>query len=331
MDLPEVEYHAVQSSTEEEFVRDIGLPFLQTAQNQDGGWGFRPGAQSRVEPTAWSLLALKGMERAGRESPTVPGLPPTSDVQKKAIGFLRAAQLPDGSWPAWPDRDVGCWATSLACWALSDDDPDSRQEVRKGLGWICEDWPHDSTFLKRAIQKLLGSKKIVAHDNTVRGWGWTPKTASWVEPTAFALIVLSQVTPTLLPANAKKRQKLAKGLIYDRMCPGGGWNCGNPMVYGVAGEPLIEPTVWALLALRGEPESEEKALSLEWLEKSVAQTFGAGSIALAKICLDAYGRKWPEDAPSLVQLYEANSFLGSVPVIAWSCISFSGSGKSLVK
>ena len=28
-------------------------------------------------------------------------------------------------------------------------------------------------------------------------------------------------------------------MLYDRMCPGGGWNCGNPKVYGVAGEPLV--------------------------------------------------------------------------------------------
>ena len=46
-------------------------------------------------------------------------------------------------------------------------------------------------------------------------------------------------------------------MLYDRMCPGGGWNCGNPMVYGVPGEALIVPTVWALLALRDEPKKTE--------------------------------------------------------------------------
>ena len=84
---------------------------------------------------------------------------------------------------------------------------------------------------------------------------------------------------------------LATSLLYDRMCAGGGWNCGNPSVYGVAGEPLIVPTAFALLALRADPQRRENIESLEWLERSIANIQAAGSLAFARICLSAYGRE----------------------------------------
>jgi hypothetical protein len=127
----------------------------------------------------------------------------------------------------------------------------------------------------------------------------------------------------MLPAGASKRRELAKALVYDRMCPGGGWNCGNPMVYGVPGEPVVEPTVWALLSLRDEADRPENVLSLEWLERNLSTFSGPGSVALAKICLETYGREWPVNAPSLADLHARNEFLGSVPVMAWTCLALS--------
>jgi len=32
--------------------------FLRSTQNPDGGWGFFPGKQSWLEPTAYALIAL---------------------------------------------------------------------------------------------------------------------------------------------------------------------------------------------------------------------------------------------------------------------------------
>jgi len=42
----------------------VCVPFLLGAQNADGGWGFRNGGQSAVEPTSWVLLALKEVEES---------------------------------------------------------------------------------------------------------------------------------------------------------------------------------------------------------------------------------------------------------------------------
>ena len=113
-------------------------------------------------------------------------------------------------------------------------------------------------------------------------------------------------------------------MLRDRMCPGGGWNCGNPLVYGVAGEPLIIPTVWTLLALRNQPERRENVLSLEWLERSVANIQGPGSFALARMCLEAYGRRWPKNAPEFRNLHQRNEFLENIQVVAWTCLALSG-------
>jgi hypothetical protein len=81
------------------------------------------------------------------------------------------------------------------------------------------------------------------------------------------------------------------------------------------------PTVWALLALRNQPDQPENILSLEWLEKNVANIRGPGSFALARLCLEAYGRKWPSDAPEFGSFHEKNEFLRNIQVTAWSCLS----------
>src|SRR2546423_1157271 len=40
------------------------LDFLRSTQNADGGWGFFPGKQSWLEPTAHALVALKKVAKA---------------------------------------------------------------------------------------------------------------------------------------------------------------------------------------------------------------------------------------------------------------------------
>jgi hypothetical protein len=306
-----VESTAVQSSAEANFIDSVCLPLLLAAQNDDGGWGFRRGSESRVEPSAWALLALQERESSG-------------EAQQAGFKFLHAVQLPDGSWPSSPGQRTGCWVTSLAVWALTAD-LESRPAVSAGIRWLCDDWPRRDNLVLRMIRKARSRERAKQNDS-LPAWGWTPRTASWVEPTAFALLALDRAPKELLPGGARERIELGKLLIYDRMCPGGGWNCGNPMVYGVPGDPLIEPTVWALLALRNEADTENKALSLRWLEKNLKQTSGPGSAALAKACLGLYGRAWPADAPSLAQIYLTNEFLGSVPVAAWACLAHSPGG-----
>ena len=48
---------------------------------------------------------------------------------------------------------------------------------------------------------------------------------------------------------------------------------------------------------------------------------GRGSLALAQICLEAYGRKWPANARRPEDLYFNNEFLGSITAAAWVCLA----------
>lgn len=294
------------------FVPSFCLPFLRNSQNADGGWGFHPGSESRVEPTCWAILALQASASALD----------SARILDRGFQFLRAAQLGDGSWAASPEVTTGCWVTSLACWVLTADVRAS-QAVAIGLKWLCDDWPRDSAPWRRLLARFSSERKISAQDDSLRGWGWTPRTSSWVEPTSFALILLARAPREAWPSVADQRRELARRMLYDRMCPGGGWNCGNPMVYGVPGEALIVPTVWALLALCDEPEKPQFVMSLDWLERNVKDVRGAGSRALAQIGLQICGRKWPATGATLADFYGRNEFLQSVPVASWACLAMS--------
>ncbi len=160
-------------------------------------------------------------------------------------------------------------------------------------------------------------------NHSLRGWGWTPGTNSWVEPTSYSLILLRNIPEDSYPPRAAQRRRLGEEMLYDRMCPGGGWNSGNPLVYGVAGEPRVGPTVWALLALQDYCDRPQNRRSLEWLESVYKDIRGPASLALAHTCLETYGRPTPALEPALQSLYLTNQFFHHVPVVAWAAVALS--------
>lgn len=288
------------------------LSLLERAQKEDGGWGFHVNSESRVEPACWALLAL--LQIGAHKD--------LSERLSRGLQFLKSAQLPNGSWPAVPGQQDGCWVTSLACWVLlcAKHFEDPYPSVAPAFRWLGDDWPKDTSAWRRILERF-SRKDVVSHNPSYRGWGWTPRTASWVEPTSFALIAMSQAAQELLPPAAKRRQRLAQLLLCDRMCPGGGWNCGNPRTYGVAGEPLVSPTVWALIALRNEHDRPEVQESLAWLEKNVAQFRSSVSLALARICLETYGRQVTITDQDLRRAFGKNEFPENTSAISWASLA----------
>ena len=133
----------------------------------------------------------------------------SAGIRDRGFQFLRAAQLADGSWAASPDVTTGCWVTSLACWVLLAD-AHAQQAVAAGLKWLCDDWPRDSAPWRRLLARFSSEHKISAQNDSLRGWGWTPGTSSWVEPTSFALILLARAPREAWPPGADRRRELAK-------------------------------------------------------------------------------------------------------------------------
>ena len=172
------------------------------------------------------------------------------------------------------------------------------------------------------IQKIFAKKNVLRQNYALRGWSWTPGTSSWVEPTACALILLRALsTSSAYTPEAEKRRALAEAMLYDRMCPGGGWNSGNSEVYGVAGEPLVGPTVWALIALQNDRERPKNQEGLGWLLSQREKINGPGSLALAHICFQVYGCDVPSMVPALREAYARNQFMENVLVTAMCAVA----------
>jgi hypothetical protein len=301
------------------FVNTTCLPYLRAAQNDDGGWGFTQGLESRVEPTAWCVLAL-------HEFSEDPGV---HEAAVRGLGYLEGTQLPDGSWPATPGQEQGSWTTAPACWALLAHREYAQERLDRGLDWLLRSAPGDAGRWWRFVRRLTARRGVSSQSDQLYGWSWTQGTASWVEPTAYALIVLRRAPEKLLSNDARKRVSIARKMLLDRMCPGGGWNCGNPMVYGVAGEPQVVATVWALLALRdsGVPEFKE---SLDWLEANRGKVQSLASLALTKIGLDALGRSDPNLEKPLAQSFrDKDTLVVNLPAIAWAALATSSKQKWL--
>jgi hypothetical protein len=301
------------------FAEGVCRPFLVNSQNLDGGWGFHPDSDSAIEPTCWAVAAL-GADRASQcEEPV-----------RRGLKWLCDAQLSDGSWPALPLQHVGCWTTSAACLALIA----CRHvfgAVARGRQWLCSSWPAEGTAWWRFSNKFFRQNSVVRQDSSLRGWSWTQGAASWVEPTSVALLALRGLSAEAASREAARRQSLGERMLYDRMCPGGGWNSGNPLVYGVAGEPRIGPTAWALLALRQYANRDENQVSLQWLHDSYARIRGPLSLSLAHICLTAYRKSMPAIEPALDEMFAANQFLGNVASVAWSMIAAQGNASWLCR
>jgi len=199
----------------------------------------------------------------------------------------------------------------------------AQDRLDRGVNWLWKTPPGDAGRWWRFVRRLTAKRSVSSQSDQLYGWSWTQGTASWVEPTAYALIVLRRAPEKLLSNDAQKRISIAQKMLLDRMCPGGGWNCGNPMVYGVAGEPQVVPTVWALLALRdsGTPEFKK---SLDWLEANRGEVQSLASLALTKIGLDALGRSDPNLENSLAASFRDKDIsVVNVPAIAWTTLAMS--------
>jgi squalene cyclase len=221
--------------------------FLLRAQNTDGGWGYRERGMSYVEPTAAVLLAL---------------IDP--NVRARGRDFLLSLQHADGGWGiAAMDSERG-WMTAWAVHALAEF-LHARDAVARGAQWLLatEGSRNTDPAARKTIQELHHI------DSALRGWAWQPGDAAWVHPTALAILALAA-------AGQRDHARVRDGVqyLFDRACPDGGWNIGNPWMLGKKIPATIQDTAVALLALRaaGETSGEARvAQGIEYLRRAVAQ------------------------------------------------------------
>src|SRR6266545_7968 len=144
------------------------LDFLAARQQADGGWSYAAGTQSFPEPTCYALLALA--DAADKEQ-----------RETRALAWFTKHLTPSGALALEGDPNgFDNWGTILAFFTLR------RLNLGAGLSERC------LRHLLRARGNLLDAEtsKTLKLDGSLRTWSWAMGTASWVEPTAYALIAL---------------------------------------------------------------------------------------------------------------------------------------------
>jgi hypothetical protein len=256
---------------------------LESRQNRGGEWGF-VADQDAVEPTCFVILALRHQ---------------SSVYVERALDALGNLQNKDGSWPAFVgDEPEGCWTTALVVLSLMAARHDSGR-VNRGIQWLLEARGREANWLWR--WKLRTVDNNVQFDPGKFGWSWIAGTTSWVVPTAFTLIALQQAIARGFCRSVQLRGRVELGIsmLLDRMCPGGGWNSGNGVAFGVPLAPHLDATSLALLALRGHERHPSFQASLRWLVNHLTGCPSPFSMAWGILAIAAYREISPEARESL--------------------------------
>jgi hypothetical protein len=220
------------------------------------------------------------------------------------------------------------WATALAATALLRfSSPDTALE--RALISLVRSKPREAFWLWRLQLRTIDTH--VRFDPNKYGWGWLAGTVSWVIPTAMAVIALERSRSlNLVPSNElKRRVDLGQAMLLDRMCPGGGWNAGNSVVYGVPLTPHIDATSLAIAALRFHYHLPEVRQSLSWL--LAAKCSSAYSLAWKILALRSYlevrsdvGPALDEARGQLVALVQEPAQIADNSTLALSILALNG-------
>jgi hypothetical protein len=98
-------------------------------------------------------------------------------------------------------------------------------------------------------------------------------------------------------------------MLLDRMCPGGGWNAGNSVVYGVPLTPHIDATANLVNKAAAFAAAESRQIELKDLQRAFDETGGADRPTLKPVHWDdlVLPLAVERDLRQLVRLMDAGS------------------------
>jgi hypothetical protein len=247
---------------------------LRETQNADGGWGYFPGKQSWLEPTFYASIALAGEPAADR-----------------AWTLLKSWQAPDGGWRPSAEVQVPSWSTSL-CVRLAQSRGEFGEPFQKGVAWLLSSAGNEAPLWWRLLlkTKLVGESD---RDLNYIGWPWKPNCASWVEPTAHAIIALKQAAHGFAKVSSTKlwdRVRTGEAHLMDVRCTDAGWNVGNRAARAQDLVAYPETTAIALLGLQGHKDLDK---SLDLAARMARDTISPLARAWLTIALKVYGADVP--------------------------------------
>lgn len=217
------------------------IAWLLHTQNPDGGWGYRPGKSSWLEPTVYALRAFSGEAMRGALPRRI------AESCRNATQYIDRLQRTDGSWQAAAGIFEGHWSGAL--WLGLVDGVGGRSgRTEAGLRWLLAAKGAEGGWAQRMGAWM--DPHAVEQDRELRGWPWIAGTNSWVEPTCHALLALSKAQRYGNSEDLTTRISEGQRLLLDRRCSDNGWNYGNRRVRGCDLPGYPETTALALLALK---------------------------------------------------------------------------------
>jgi len=265
---------------------------LRKTQNADGGWGYFPGKQSWLEPTFYAAVALQGEPAADR-----------------AWELLKSWQGSDGGWRPSADVNVPSWGTSL-CVRLAQLRGEFGEPFQKGVAWLLSSAGNEAPLWWRL---LLRTRLVGGTDRNLDyiGWPWKPNSASWVEPTAHAIVALKQAAPKISSAKLRDRVHIGEEHLMDVRCTDGGWNVGNRSARQQDLVAYPDTTAIALIGLEGH---KDLGKSIDLAVRMAAETISPLARAWLTIALRVHDAKVPPSTAQIASSPEA--MIAALDIIA---------------
>ena len=171
---------------------------------------------------------------------------------ERAWRLVSSWQQPDGSWRPEAEVQVDNAGTAL-CVTMACVREEFGEPFRKGVEWLLSTVGVEFTWEKRVLGTVARWFGVQPdRDQKLTGWPWKPDEASWVEPTAHALVALKKASNRWKgDPRLGERVRLGEAQLFDVRCKDGGWNYGAPVARGVDLPSYPETTALALLGLQG--------------------------------------------------------------------------------